>query len=41
MVSTKPAAGQFERYASTLADLHLVAFVCLMLKKAALLAADS
>jgi transposase len=30
----------YERYASTLADLHLVAFVCLMLKKAALLAAD-
>jgi transposase len=29
----------YERYASTLADLHLVAFVCLMLKKAALLAA--
>lgn len=31
----------YERYASTLADLHLVAFVCLMLKKAALLAAGS
>ncbi|CAO4149273.1 IS5 family transposase ISMdi26 [Methylorubrum aminovorans] len=29
----------YERYASTLADLHIVAFVCLMLKKAALLAA--
>jgi transposase len=29
----------YERYASTLADLHLDAFVCLMLKKAALLAA--
>jgi transposase len=29
----------YERYACTLADLHLVAFVCLMLKKAALLAA--
>jgi transposase len=29
----------YERYASTLANLHLVAFVCLMLKKAALLAA--
>jgi transposase len=29
----------YERYASTLADLHLVAFLCLMLKKAALLAA--
>jgi transposase len=28
----------YERYASTLADLHLVAFVCLMLKKAAQLA---
>ena len=28
----------YERYASTLADLHLVAFVCLMLRKAALLA---
>nr|WP_015061109.1 transposase [Pseudomonas sp. K-62]BAM13945.1 transposase [Pseudomonas sp. K-62] len=25
----------YERYASTLADLHLVAFVCLMLKQAA------
>ncbi len=31
----------YERYASTLADLHSVAFVCLMLKKAALLAASS
>jgi transposase len=30
-----------ERYASTLAGFHLVAFVCLMLKKAALLAAGS
>ena len=29
----------YERYASTLADLHLVAFVCLMLRQAALLAA--
>ena len=29
----------YERYASTLADLHLVAFVCLMLKQAARLAA--
>jgi transposase len=29
----------YERYASTLADLHLVAFACLMLKQAALLAA--
>jgi transposase len=28
----------YERYASTLADLHLVAFVCLMLKQVALLA---
>lgn len=27
----------YERYARTLADLHLVAFVCLMLKQAALL----
>ena len=31
----------YERYASTLADLHLVAFVCLMLRKAAQLAAGS
>lgn len=31
----------YERYASTLADLHLVAFVCLMLKKAAQLATGS
>ncbi len=30
-----------ERYASTLADLNLVAFVCLVLEKAALLAAGS
>jgi transposase len=30
-----------ERYASTLADLHVVAFVCLMLRKAAQLAAGS
>ena len=29
----------YEGYASTLAGLHLVAFVCLMLKNAALLAA--
>ena len=29
----------YERYASTLADLHLVAFVCIMLKQAAQLAA--
>ncbi len=28
----------YERYASTLADFNLVAFVCLMLKQAALLA---
>jgi transposase len=25
----------YERYASTLADLHLVAFTCIMLKQAA------
>ena len=31
----------YERYASTVADLHLVAFVCLMLKKAAQLATGS
>ena len=31
----------YEGYASTLAGLHLVAFVCLMLRKAALLAAGS
>ena len=31
----------YERYASTLAGLHLVAFVCLMLKRAAILAAGS
>jgi transposase len=31
----------YERYASTLADLHVVAFVCLMLRKAAQLAAGS
>ena len=31
----------YERYASTLTGFHLVAFVCLMLKKAALLAAGS
>ena len=30
-----------ERYATTLADLHIVAFVCLVLEKAALLAAGS
>ena len=31
----------YEGYASTLADLHLVAFVCLMLKQAAQLAGGS
>ena len=31
----------YERYASTLAGLHFVAFVCLMLKRAAILAAGS
>lgn len=31
----------YERYASTLAGLHLIAFVCLMLKQAALLAVGS
>jgi len=31
----------YERYASTLADMHRVAFVCLMLSKAAQLAASS
>ena len=30
-----------ERYASTLAGMHLIAFVCLMLKQAAQLAASS
>ncbi len=30
----------YERYASTLANLHIVAFVCLMPKKASLLPAD-
>ena len=30
----------YERYASTLADLHLVAFACLKLRPAARLAAD-
>jgi hypothetical protein len=30
---------EYERYASTLADLHLVAFTCIMLKQAAQLAA--
>lgn len=31
----------YERYASTLADLHLIAFVCLMLRQAAQLAAGA
>ena len=31
----------FERYATTLAGFHLIAFVCLMLKKLALLAAHN
>ncbi|HYZ23797.1 MAG TPA: IS5/IS1182 family transposase, partial [Rhodopila sp.] len=31
----------YERYASTLAGLHLIAFVCLMLKQAALLVIGS
>lgn len=31
-------ARDYERYASTLADLHIIAFVCIMLRKAALLA---
>lgn len=31
----------YERCASTLADMHRIAFVCLMLKQAALLAAGS
>jgi len=31
----------YERYASTLADLHLIAFACLMLKQAALITAGS
>ncbi|MBC9210045.1 transposase, partial [Roseomonas aerophila] len=31
----------YERYASTLADLHLIAFACLVLKQAALLTAGS
>lgn len=30
----------YERYPSTLADLHIIAFVCLMLKQAAQLAAN-
>jgi transposase len=30
-----------ERYASTLADLHVVAFACFMLKQAAILVAGS
>ena len=31
----------YERYASTLADLHVIAFACLMLRKAVQLAAGS
>ena len=31
----------YERYATTLAGWHLVAFICLMLKRAALLATGS
>jgi transposase len=31
----------YERYASTLAGLHLIAFICLMLKRASILAAGS
>ena len=31
----------YERYASTLADLHLIAFVCIMLRQAAELASSS
>ena len=31
----------YERYASTLADLHVIAFACLMLRKVAQLAAGS
>ena len=31
----------YERYASTLAGLHIAAFACLMLKQAAILAAGS
>jgi transposase len=31
----------YERYAATLAGLHLVAFVCLMLKRVAILAVGS
>ena len=31
---------EYERYASTLADLHLVAFTCIMLKQTAQLMAD-
>lgn len=34
-------AKDYERYASTLADLHVVAFACIMLKQAALLATSS
>ncbi|MFZ1425495.1 MAG: hypothetical protein WAS21_01850, partial [Geminicoccaceae bacterium] len=31
----------YERYASTLADLHVIAFACFMLRKVAQLAAGS
>jgi transposase len=34
-------AKDYERYPSTLADLHIVAFVCLMLKQPAQLTASS
>ncbi|MCJ2104447.1 IS5 family transposase [Methylobacterium sp. E-041] len=37
----RPLVKDYERYPSTLADLHIVAFVCLMLKQAARLAASS
>jgi len=33
-------AKDYDRYASTLADLHLVAFTAILLKQAAQLAAD-
>lgn len=34
-------AKDYERYASTLADMHRIAFVCLMLQQAAQLAIGS
>ncbi|MFC7611172.1 hypothetical protein [Teichococcus aestuarii] len=34
-----PDSPDYERYATTLADLHLVAFACIILKQAAQLAA--